>query len=174
MIFKKLKINDVILIKPKLLHDKRGYFYESFNNESFYDFSGKKLKFVQQNFSHSFRGVLRGLHYQSNPKQQGKLLTVTEGEIFDVALDIRKNSPTYSQYISVHLSSKNKNILWIPKGFAHGFLTISKSATISYLVTNNYSKNHEKIIKWNDPKYSIKWPKIKKIVSIKDNQHYTD
>jgi dTDP-4-dehydrorhamnose 3,5-epimerase len=166
-LFKKLKIPDVILIKPKVFEDERGFFMETFNNSDFEKF-GIVFKPVQENHSKSKYGVLRGLHFQKEPYQQAKLVRCIKGKIFDVAVDIRRNSPTFSKHISVILSAKNKNILFIPKGFAHGFQVLSKEAEVTYLVDAPYSKEHDNGIIWNDENLKIDWPIKESILSEKD------
>ncbi len=158
MNFKKLKIPEVILFTPKIFGDERGFFFESFNYKEFEKATGLKESFVQDNHSKSTNGVLRGLHYQSSPMAQGKLVRVVSGEVFDVAVDIRPGSPTFGQWVGEFLSEENKSQLWIPPGFAHGFITISETAEFLYKTTNYYSPKHEKCIIWNDPDLNIKWP----------------
>jgi len=156
-IFTKSKISNVVLIEPKLFPDDRGYFFESFKESEFAS-NGITTKFVQDNFSHSVKGVLRGLHYQKNPKAQAKLVTALRGEIFDVAIDIRKNSPTFGQWIGEILSDENHKSLYIPEGFAHGFCVLSAEADVIYKVNNEYSPENERGILWNDPQIDIMWP----------------
>lgn len=163
-----LSIPDVLLIEPKIFEDNRGFFFESFNHRQFEDYLGHKTKFLQDNHSMSMKGVLRGLHYQTKPKAQGKLVRVTSGKVFDVAVDIRKLSPTYGKWVAEILSAENKKQLWIPEGFAHGFLTLSDSAEFLYKTTNYYSSEHERVIIWNDEKIKIKWPSSNVILSSKD------
>ena len=167
--FKKLSIPDVILIEPKSFSDDRGFFLESFKISEFVS-NGINIKFVQDNISHSVSGVIRGLHFQKNPKAQAKLVTTVKGEIFDVAVDIRKNSPTYGKWISEILSEKNHNLLYIPEGFAHGFCVLSKEADVYYKVSNEYSPKDEDGIIWNDPDLNIEWPIPKPIVSSSDSK----
>lgn len=171
MILEDTSLNEVKIIKPKVFWDNRGYFFESFNLKKFQDLLHKKIKFVQDNESFSTRGVLRGLHYQTGKMVQGKLVRVIDGKIFDVAVDIRKKSKNYFKWYGVILDSKNKKQLWIPEGFAHGFLTLSARATIAYKTTNYYRKNSEKSLSWNDPNIGIKWPTTnsKIILSEKDS-----
>ena len=165
--FKKLKISDVILIDLKSFSDERGFFLESFR-ESEFVLNGIKTKFVQDNISHSFKGVLRGLHYQKNPKAQAKLVTAINGEIFDVAVDIRKGSPTFGKWAAEILSEKNHKSLYVPEGFAHGFCALSDQADILYKVSNEYSSENERGIIWNDPILKIPWPVDKPILAKKD------
>ena len=149
------------LCKPKIHRDERGYFFESWNSENFQKATQKEHIFAQDNESLSFYGVLRGLHYQLNPQPQGKLIKVTYGKIFDVFVDIRKSSNTFMKYYGVELSDKNKIQLWIPKGFAHGFLTLSEYAIVNYKVTNPWAKDLERTILWNDKEINIHWPMSK-------------
>ena len=165
-----LKINDVKLIEPDVFKDERGFFYESFNQQKFNAAIGQNITFVQDNHSKSTKGVLRGLHYQEAPFAQGKLVRVVAGEVFDVAVDIRKNSPTYSKWVAEILSSDNKKQLWIPEGFAHGFLALSNEVEFLYKTTNYYSKQHERLIPFDDDEINIKWPHMSKyVLSIKDS-----
>jgi len=150
------KIADVLLLEPKVFGDARGFFFESFNHRVFEEATGVKTQFVQDNHSKSAKGVLRGLHYQvKNP--QGKLVRVTQGEVFDVAVDIRKDSPTYGQWVGEVLSAENKRQLWIPAGLAHGFLVLSDTAEFLYKTTDYYAPEHERCIAWNDATLSIDW-----------------
>ncbi|MEW6044638.1 MAG: dTDP-4-dehydrorhamnose 3,5-epimerase [Thermoproteota archaeon] len=167
--FKRLQIPDVILIEPQLVSDNRGFFLESFKESDFLA-NGISIRFVQDNFSHSVRDVIRGLHYQRSPKAQAKLVTVVKGEIFDVAVDIRKDSPTYGRWVSEILSEKDRRLLFVPEGFAHGFCVLSDSADVFYKVSNEYSKEHDGGIIWNDPTINIAWPIKEPIVSNKDKQ----
>ena len=167
--FKRLSIPDVILIEPQSFSDDRGFFFESFKESDFFS-NGIDKKFVQDNFSHSVNGVIRGLHFQKAPKAQSKLVTVLKGKIFDVAVDIRKNSPTYGKWIGEILSSDTHNLLYVPEGFAHGFCVISDEADVHYKVSNEYSQEHERSIIWNDPKLNIEWPIKKPVISNKDNK----
>ena len=167
--FKRLSISDVILVEPQSFSDDRGFFFESFKESDFFS-NGIDKKFVQDNFSHSVNGVIRGLHFQKAPKAQAKLVTVLKGKIFDVAVDIRKNSPTYGKWVSEILSGNTHNLLYVPEGFAHGFCVISDEADVLYKVSNEYSQEHERSIIWNDPKLDIQWPIKKPIISNKDNK----
>jgi len=167
--FKRLSIPDVILVEPRSFSDDRGFFFESFKESDFFS-NGIDKNFVQDNFSHSVNGVIRGLHFQKAPKAQAKLVTVLKGKIFDVAVDIRKDSPTYGKWISEILSSDTHNLLYVPEGFAHGFCVISDEADVLYKVSNEYSQEHERSIIWNDPKLNIQWPIKKPIISNKDNK----
>ena len=167
--FKKLSISDVILVEPKSFSDDRGFFLESFKTSEFTE-NGINTKFVQDNISHSVKDVLRGLHFQKNPKAQAKLVTAVKGDIFDVAVDIRKNSSTYGKWVSEILSEDNHNLLYVPEGFAHGFCVLSKEADVYYKVSNEYSPKDEGGIIWNDPSLNIEWPVSKPIVSSSDSQ----
>jgi dTDP-4-dehydrorhamnose 3,5-epimerase len=161
MIFKRTEIHDVVIIKPKLFHDERGYFFESFREENLNEFLGYEVKFCQENESKSNYGVLRGLHYQEEPHAQSKLVRVLQGEVLDVAVDLRKESNSYGKHISIILSEENKKQLFIPKGFAHGFVVLSQTAIFSYKVDNYYNPNSERSINYNDPYFNIDW-KIEK------------
>jgi dTDP-4-dehydrorhamnose 3,5-epimerase len=152
-----LAIPEVVIFEPKVFGDERGYFYESFNQKIFEQATGLKREFVQDNHSKSQKGVLRGLHYQLTPMAQGKLVRVIEGEVFDVALDIRKNSPTFGQWVGERLSVKNNKQMWVPEGFAHGFITLSDTAQFIYKTTNYYSPEHERCIAWDDPEIAVDW-----------------
>jgi len=163
-------IPDVKIIEPTVFKDKRGFFFESFNQKQFKEAIGRNVTFVQDNHSKSQKGVLRGLHYQLPPCAQGKLVRVVQGEVYDVAVDIRESSPTFGQWIGEYLSAKNKKQLWIPEGFAHGFLTLSNNAEFLYKTTDYYSPKHERTIKWNDRSINIDWPfKDNLKLSIKDS-----
>jgi len=153
-----LAIPDVLLIEPKVFGDERGFFFESFNQQRFNEVTGLDLQFVQDNHSKSAKNVLRGLHYQLPPRAQGKLVRVVAGEVFDVAVDIRKNSPTFGQWVGAILSGDNKHQLWIPPGLAHGFLVLSESAEFLYKTTDYYAPELERGIIWNDPDLAIEWP----------------
>ena len=170
MKFKRLKINDLVLIEPKNFFDDRGHFFESYRQDKLEEFLKFKLNFCQDNESTSKKNVLRGLHYQLPPHAQSKLVSVKEGEILDIILDLRKGSSTFLKSISVKLSKKNKKSLFIPRGFAHGFLVISDFATISYKTDNYYSKKHERIINIKDPSLKHYIDYIKLNISKKDLQ----
>jgi len=157
MKFTRLAIPDVVLFEPRVFGDERGFFFESFNQKVFQEATGTVPSFVQDNHSKSTKGVLRGLHYQLPPKAQGKLVRVIQGEVFDVAVDIRKSSPTFGQWVAETLSAENKKQLWIPEGFAHGFLTLSDTAEFVYKTTDYYTPNLERCIRWDDPKLNINW-----------------
>ncbi len=153
-----MAIPDVWLIEPKLFGDERGFFFESFNQRVFNEVTGLDLCFVQDNHSKSAKNVLRGLHYQLPPKAQGKLVRVIAGEVFDVAVDIRRDSPTFGQSVSAILSAENRHQIWIPTGFAHGFLVLSDTAEFLYKTTEYYAPECERSIAWNDPALGIFWP----------------
>jgi dTDP-4-dehydrorhamnose 3,5-epimerase len=161
-------IPDVLLIEPEVFGDDRGFFFESFNQNKFEEAVKRKINFVQDNHSKSIKGVLRGLHYQLPPKAQGKLVRVIQGEVFDVVLDIRKSSPSFGKWVGEILSSDNKKQIWIPEGFAHGFVTLSDTAEFLYKTTDFYSKEHEQAILWNDEKIGIQWPINNVSLSSKD------
>lgn len=152
------KLAGVLVIEPRVFGDERGFFFESFNQRAFDEAAGAHVDFVQDNHSKSSRNVLRGLHYQLPPKAQGKLVRVVQGEVFDVAVDLRKNSKTFGQWVGETLSAENKKQLWIPAGFAHGFLTLSETAEFLYKTTDYYSPEHERCIRWDDPGLAIQWP----------------
>ena len=152
------KIPGLLIIEPKVFGDERGFFFESYNEKAFNEATGVSPRFVQDNHSKSVKGVLRGLHYQLPPRAQGKLVRVVQGEVFDVAVDIRKDSPTYGQWVGEVLSAENKKQLWIPPGFAHGFLTLSDTAEFLYKTTDYWSPEHERAILWNDATLGIDWP----------------
>lgn len=152
-------IPDVFIIEPKVFGDDRGFFFESFNERRFLEAvgTGEPIRFVQDNHSKSARNVLRGLHYQIR-QPQGKLVRVVAGEVFDVAVDVRKSSPTFGKWVAVTLSAENKRQLWIPAGFAHGFVVTSESAEFLYKTTDYWAPEHERCVAWNDPAIGIKWP----------------
>ncbi|MGB3434593.1 dTDP-4-dehydrorhamnose 3,5-epimerase [Achromobacter sp.] len=152
-----LAIPDVLLLEPRVLGDERGFFFESFNQAVFEAATGLRRNFVQDNHSRSAQGVLRGLHYQIE-QPQGKLMRVCMGEIFDVAVDLRQGSPTYGKWVGTLLSAENKRQVWIPEGFAHGFLTLSEFAEVLYKTTDYYAPQHERCIRWDDPQLAIAWP----------------
>lgn len=154
-----LAIPDVILFEPRVFGDARGFFFESFNQRAFEDAVGRPVGFVQDNHSRSSKGVLRGLHYQVQ-SVQGKLVRVVEGEVFDVAVDMRRSSPTFGHWVGVHLSAENKHQLWVPEGFAHGFFVLSETAEFLYKTTDYYAPAHERCLAWNDPQVAIRWPLI--------------
>ncbi len=153
-------ISEVKIIEPTVFGDERGFFYESFSQAKFEAAIGYAVNFVQDNHSRSVKGVLRGLHYQLAPHTQGKLVRCVVGEVFDVAVDIRRSSPTFGQWVGVNLSAENKRQLWIPKGFAHGFLALSDSAEFLYKTTNYYAPTYDRCIFWADEFLNINWPKM--------------
>jgi dTDP-4-dehydrorhamnose 3,5-epimerase len=150
-------IPDVLVIEPKVFGDSRGFFCESFNQKAFNDATGLTETFVQDNHSRSAKGVLRGLHYQLQ-QPQGKLVRVVRGAVYDVAVDIRKSSPTFGKWVGVELSEDNHQQLWVPAGFAHGFLVLTESADFLYKTTDYYAPAHERCIAWNDPSIGVDWP----------------
>ena len=152
------ELEEVKIICPTIYEDNRGLFFESFNKKLFDKLIQENTKFVQDNHSKSEFNVLRGLHYQLEPFEQGKLVRVVKGEIFDVAVDIRRNSTNFKKWVGVKLSSENKKQLWVPRGFAHGFLVLSQKAEVLYKTDNYYDKNSERSIIWNDPELNIDWP----------------
>lgn len=165
----KTSIPDVIIFEPKVFGDDRGFFFESFNAKVFEQLTGLNPHFVQDNHSKSAKNVLRGLHYQIE-QAQGKLVRVTQGEVFDVAVDLRASSPTFGQWESTILSSENKRQMWIPPGFAHGFLVLSDTAEFLYKTTDFYAPQHECCLKWDDPTVAIQWPtSASPLLSAKDN-----
>jgi len=159
-------IPDVVLIEPKVFGDSRGFFYESFNEQVFREKTGVACTFVQDNHSRSAQGVLRGLHYQLPPRAQGKLVRVVRGAVFDVAVDIRKDSPTFGRWVGALLSEDNHKQLWVPPGLAHGFLVLSESADFLYKTTDYYSPEHERCIRWDDPQLAIAWPAVDAAVQL--------
>ena len=163
-------IPDVLILEPKVFGDSRGFFFESFNAKDFANVTSLDVNFVQDNHSKSAKGVLRGLHYQLQ-QAQGKLVRVTQGAVFDVAVDIRKSSPTFGKWVGCELSDTNHRQLWIPQGFAHGFIVLSESADFLYKTTDYYAPAHERCIAWNDPSIGIVWPEgIATLLSAKDQQ----
>ncbi len=172
----RLAIPDVVLLEPKVFGDDRGFFFESFNQKRFEEAIGRTVDFVQDNHSRSAKGVLRGLHYQIQ-QPQGKLVRVTQGEVFDVAVDLRKSSPTFGKWVGVELSAENKHQLWIPEGFAHGFVVLSETADFLYKTTDYYAPEHERCMLWSDETLAIQWPTdIKPTLSEKDthSQPFSD
>jgi len=164
-----LSIPDIVLVEPRIFEDERGFFYESYNQKAFDEALGYPVAFVQDNHSRSLKGTLRGLHYQLPPHPQGKLVRVTVGEVFDVAVDIRKRSPTFGQWVGATLAADNRRQLWIPPGFAHGFLVTSEVAEFQYKCTDYYAPNCEASIRWDDPQLAIDWPKASlPLLSVKD------
>ncbi len=153
-----LALPEVLLIEPKVFGDARGFFFESFNQRAFNEATGLDVHFVQDNHSRSVRHVLRGLHYQLPPYAQGKLVRAVQGEVFDVAVDLRPDSPTSGQWAGAVLSAENKRQMWIPPGFAHGFLVLSEAAEFLYKTTDYYAPEYERSIRWDDPDLAIDWP----------------
>ncbi|MDQ7983914.1 dTDP-4-dehydrorhamnose 3,5-epimerase [Pseudomonas sp. G34] len=149
-------IPDVLILEPKVFGDERGFFFESFNARAFSEATGLNPNFVQDNHSRSQRGVLRGLHYQVQ-QAQGKLVRVSAGEVYDVAVDLRRQSATFGQWVGAHLSADNKRQMWVPEGFAHGFVVLSEFAEFLYKTTDYYAPAHERCIRWDDPKLAIDW-----------------
>ena len=165
-----LAIPDVFLFEPRVFGDDRGFFFESFNQAKFEAAIGRQVAFVQDNHSRSVKNVLRGLHYQIK-QPQGKLVRVVQGEVFDVAVDLRKSSPTFGQWVGETLSAENKRQLWVPEGFAHGFVVLSDTAEFLYKTTDYYAPEHERSIAWNDPAIAIQWPiDGEPVLSAKDQQ----
>lgn len=148
---------EVLILEPQVFGDERGFFYESFNARRFSELAGVQRDFVQDNHSRSQRGVLRGLHYQLQ-QAQGKLVRVSAGEVYDVAVDVRRSSPTFGRWVGAHLSAENKRQMWVPEGFAHGFLVLSEFAEFLYKTTDYYAPAHERCIRWDDPALAIGWP----------------
>ena len=167
----RLAIPEVVLIEPKVFGDARGFFFESFNQKAFNEATGTNHQFVQDNHSRSSKGVLRGLHYQIQ-QPQGKLVRVVRGAVFDVAVDIRKSSPTFGQWVAEELSEDNHRQLWVPPGFAHGFMVLSETAEFLYKTTDYYAPHYERCIAWNDPVIGIEWPHLAQapVLSAKDQQ----
>ena len=151
------EIPDVLILEPKVFGDERGFFFESYNKNNFREATGLEVEFVQDNHSRSRRGVLRGLHYQLR-QAQGKIVRVIAGEVFDVALDIRRDSPTFGKAVTFQLDAVSKRMAWVPPGFAHGFLVVSDEADVLYKTTDYYAPQHERTILWNDPALGIRWP----------------
>jgi dTDP-4-dehydrorhamnose 3,5-epimerase len=168
--FKNLEIPGIVLIGPKIFRDERGFFVEMYKHSEFAR-NGIEEYFVQDNYSRSSNGVLRGLHYQKNPNAQGKLVQCIKGKIFDVAVDIRKGSPTYGRWAGVELSEEDRRMLYVPPAFAHGFVVLSESADIIYKCTKEYSPADDRGIIWNDPDINIKWPVSDPVLSDKDGKH---
>ncbi len=165
------KLPEVLILEPKVFGDGRGLFFESYNRKQFKELTGVEADFVQDNHSRSAKGVLRGLHFQLDPHAQGKLVRVTAGKVFDVAVDVRRSSPRFGQWVGVELSSENNRQLWIPPGFAHGFLVLSDSADFLYKASGYYAPQYERAVRWNDPQVGIEWPlspEVTPVVSSKD------
>lgn len=169
MIFEKLEIPGIYLLKPERFTDERGFFSETYNKKKFDSLLGKNIDFVQDNFSESKKGVIRGIHFQEYPHSQAKLVRVSFGKVFDVAVDLRKDSQTYLKWVGVELSAENGYQLWIPEGFGHAFLTLSNVAHFAYKTSSFYDKDSERTILWNDPKIGINWPEVSRVeISEKD------
>ena len=166
----KTRIDDVWIFKPSVFEDERGLFIETFKRSEFKEV-GIEEDFVQDSYSRTCKNVLRGLHYQNNPKAMGKLITCIHGKVFDVAVDIRKGSPTFGKWVGVELSEKNRHIVYIPPGFAHGFVALSERADLLYKMTEEYSKEHDRGILWNDPDINIQWPVKEPLLSEKDKNN---
>jgi dTDP-4-dehydrorhamnose 3,5-epimerase len=164
------RLPEVLILEPKVFGDERGFFLESYNRTRFNELTGTSFEFVQDNHSRSARGVLRGMHYQLPPHAQGKLVRVVSGRVFDVAVDMRRTSPRFGQHVGVELSAENRRQLWVPPGFAHGFLVLSESADFLYKTTAYYAPGHEGAVIWNDPTLAIEWPTqgLEVLVSDKD------
>ncbi|MCB9362864.1 dTDP-4-dehydrorhamnose 3,5-epimerase [Candidatus Woesearchaeota archaeon] len=167
--YHKLQIPDVVLIKPRVFPDNRGYFLESYKYSDFSS-NGINLHLIQHNHSKSEKGVLRGLHYQKEPKGQGKLIRIVSGSVYDVAVDIRVGSPTYGKWVAEVLDAVNMHMLWIPPGFAHGFLVLENNTNVLYATSNEYSPDHERGIIYNDPSIGVSWPKSNVYLSEKDSE----
>jgi dTDP-4-dehydrorhamnose 3,5-epimerase len=166
-------IPGVTIFEPKVFGDDRGYFFESFNQQKFCELTGETSEFVQDNHSRSGKNVLRGLHYQIQ-QPQGKLVRVVSGSVYDVAVDIRKKSPTFGKWVGVHLSAENKRQLWVPEGFAHGFVVVSEYAEFLYKTTDYWAPQYERAILWNDPAIGIDWPIVgEPILSAKDKDAFS-
>lgn len=170
MPFEPLEIPDLVLIKPRIFHDGRGFFFESYNKAVF-EANGIKENFVQDNFSLSAKGVIRGFHYQLPPKAQGKLVSVMTGAALDIMIDIRKNSKTFGKVVSHRLTAGSKEMIFIPAGFAHGFCALEDNTEFMYKVTDFYSPQHERGILWSDPDLKIQWPDLKFNIAAKDQAY---
>ncbi len=166
--FKRLEIPDVVLIEPKIFGDDRGFFAETYKASDFRE-NGIDHDFPQDNHSKSKKGTLRGLHYQLNPKAQGKLVRVVKGAVFDVAVDIRKGSPYFGRWVGAILNEENRHMLWVPPGFAHGYYTLEDETEFLYKTTDEYSPAHDRGIRWSDPEIGINWPDTRPILSDKDS-----
>lgn len=164
----KTPIEGLLIIEPAVFGDERGYFFESFNKEKFKELTGEEVDFVQDNQSLSGKNIVRGLHFQNPPYEQGKLVRVIKGEVIDVAVDIRKNSPTYGEHFAIKLNEENKTMFWIPPGFAHGFSSLKDDTIFSYKCTNYYNKESEGSVLWNDSDLNIDWGVENTVISDKD------
>ena len=164
------EIPDVLIIEPNVFGDSRGFFFESYNEKEFMEMTGLQVTFVQDNHSRSNKHVLRGLHYQIR-QPQGKLVRVISGDVFDVAVDIRRSSPTFGKWVGEYLTAENKKQMWVPPGFAHGFLVLSDDAEFLYKTTDYWAPEHERCIRWNDPVLNVQWPITgDPLVSVKDDK----
>lgn len=170
MLIEQTALPQLLVLTPRYLRDERGFFVESYNRRAFAEATGADVDFVQDNHSRSTRGVLRGLHYQLPPRAQGKLVRVADGEIFDVAVDLRGGSPTFGRWFGTQLSAEKGNQMWIPPGFAHGFLTLSETADVLYKTSDYYAPDCERTLAWDDPAIAIEWPlDVKPLLSAKDS-----
>jgi dTDP-4-dehydrorhamnose 3,5-epimerase len=160
MMIERLALPEVLRVVPRVFGDARGFFYESFNDRAFRELTGVTMPFVQDNHSRSVRGVLRGIHYQLPPHAQGKLVRVVQGEVFDVAVDLRRSSPNFGRWVGARLSAENRAQLWVPPGFGHGFLTLTETAEFLYKTTDYYAPECERSIHWNDSTIGIEWPDV--------------
>ncbi|MDQ7821555.1 MAG: dTDP-4-dehydrorhamnose 3,5-epimerase [Candidatus Eremiobacteraeota bacterium] len=167
--FEPLEIPDVVLIRPEVFSDERGFLQVHYRSSDFHN-AGIMMPFVQDSRTVSHRGVLRGLHYQKHPASQGKLVRVVRGEIFDVALDVRKGSPTYGKWVSSLLNGRNGHLIWIPPGFAHGFVALADGTEVEYKATSEYAPRHQAGVRWDDPDLAIRWPVKKPLLSQKDRE----
>jgi dTDP-4-dehydrorhamnose 3,5-epimerase len=167
---RRMELPEVLVVEPDVFGDERGFFVETYNRKTFRAATGVDLEFVQDNHSRSARGVLRGLHYQLPPRAQGKLVRVTAGSVFDVVVDVRRSSPTFGRWVGDVLSGENKRQMWIPPGFAHGFVVLSDYADFLYKTTDYYAPEHERVVSWNDPDLAVRWnlAGLEPIVSAKD------
>lgn len=168
MAWTETELKDVWTFEPRLFSDSRGFFFESFRQDAFNTINGKEVIFVQDNESYSSKGVVRGLHFQAPPSAQGKLVRVVQGSVMDVAVDIRKDSPNYGKHVAVLLSAENKKQLWIPEGFAHGFIALEDDTIFQYKCTNYYDPTTEGCLVYDDPTLNIQWPEMNHLVSEKD------
>jgi dTDP-4-dehydrorhamnose 3,5-epimerase len=168
--FIRMSLPEVILVKPRVFRDDRGYFFETYKKSDFAA-GGIAEDFVQDNYSHSMRGVIRGLHYQKEPYAQGKLVRCAAGRILDVAVDIRRGSPSYGKWVAARLTDRNQCMLYIPPGFAHGFLALSETADVFYKCTTEYAPQCDRGIIWNDPDIAVAWPELNPVLSPKDAVH---
>lgn len=167
-------LEGVLILEPRVFGDDRGWFYESFNAERFADAVGKPVAFVQDNHSRSAKGVLRGIHFQTGRAAQGKLVRATLGEVFDIAVDLRKSSPTFGQWTGVLLSAENKRQLWVPAGFGHAFLVTSDVAEVQYKVDAYWSAEHERSLRWDDPAVAVEWPEVGEVQLSEKDRHAPD